>query len=120
MPPREIKLKRVYDARDDDDGLRILVERLWPRGLTKTDVAADHWVKDVAPTPELRKWFSHQAERWDEFQRRYHAELANNETAVGSLQQLCDDHSVTFLFAAKDIERNSAVALRDFLLLAPR
>jgi uncharacterized protein YeaO (DUF488 family) len=115
MPSPEIKLKRAYEARGDDDGVRILVERLWPRGLTKADVAVDHWLKDVSPTPQLRKWFDHRAERWDEFRRRYNAELAANSAAVNELKRLCADEKVTFVFAAKDTERNGAVVLREFL-----
>lgn len=116
MASPQIKLKRVYETVADDDGVRILVERLWPRGLTKTDVAADHWLKDVAPSPDLRKWFSHRVERWDEFRQRYQTELANNGAVVESLRHLCDGPTVTFLYAAKDIERNGAIVLRDFLL----
>ena len=119
MPSPIIKLKRVYESADDDDGVRILVERLWPRGLTKADVAADHWLKDAAPSPDLRKWFGHREERWIEFRRRYRAELTRNDPAVEALQRLCDGGNVTFLFAAKDTARNGAVVLREFLLSKP-
>jgi DNA-3-methyladenine glycosylase len=120
MSSLKISLKRVYEAPDADDGVRILVERLWPRGLTKASVAADHWIKDIAPSAELRTWFGHRVERWEEFCERYHAELDNNDTALETLKRLCAGQSVTFLFAAKDIERNGAVALRDYLLAEPR
>lgn len=121
MSSLKINLKRVYEAPADDDGVRILVERLWPRGLTKANVAADHWIKDIAPSPELRTWFGHREERWEEFHQRYHAELANNDAALETLKRLCTSQTVTtFLFAAKDVERNGAVALRDYLLTKPR
>ncbi len=116
MSKLNIGLKRVYEAPSVDDGLRILVERLWPRGLTKDAVAADHWLKDIAPSPELRTWYGHRVERWGEFCERYHGELAANTAAVDTLIQLCTGHPVTFLFAAKDTEHNGAVALRDFLM----
>ena len=119
MSSREIKLKRVYEASAENDGPRILVERLWPRGLTKADVAADHWFKDVAPSPALRTWFGHRVERWEEFRRRYRAELADNGAAVNSLKRICSGQSVTFLFAAKETERNGAVVLREFLMSKP-
>ena len=111
----EICLKRVYEAPSGDDGLRILVERLWPRGLSKAAAAIDHWVIDVAPTPQLRTWFGHRPERWAEFHRRYRAELVENDATVDALRKLCAGRQVTFVFAAKDVERNSAVVLREFL-----
>ena len=116
MPPLEIELKRAYEAPSDRDGLRILVERLWPRGLTKAAAAIDHWLKDIAPTPELRTWYGHRPDRWPEFRRRYRAELRSNQTAVDSLRALSTGRLVTFVFAAKDVDRNSAVVLKDFLL----
>ena len=111
-----IKLKRAYDPPATDDGVRILVERLWPRGLTNSDAAIDHWLKDIAPTPHLRKWFDHRPERWEEFRRRYVAELAANDVAADELKCLCRNNVVTFVFAARDVERNGAVVLREFLL----
>ena len=115
MSDLAITLKRAYLAPSPEDGTRILVERLWPRGLTKDKAAIDHWVKDIAPTPELRKWYGHVPERWDEFQRRYRRELAANSDVLADVQKLCADNQVTFVFAAKDEARNSAVVLRDFL-----
>ena len=109
-------MKRAYEAPADDDGLRIFVERLWPRGLSKTDAAFDHWTKDVAPTPRLRAWFGHRPERWAAFRERYGVELTENAATVDALKKLCAGRQVTFVFAAKDVERNSAVVLRDFLL----
>ena len=114
--PREIALKRAYQAPSGDDGLRILVERLWPRGVSKADAAIDHWVKDVAPTPQLRTWFGHRPERWAEFRERYRAELEENHATVDALRELCAGRQVTFVFAAKDEARNSAAVLREFLL----
>lgn len=119
MSPLTINLKRAYEAPSDDDGVRILVERLWPRGLTTSDAAIDHWMKDVAPTPDLRTWYGHRPERWPEFRTRYEAELAANGALIGELRNLCASGTVTFVFAAKDLERNSALVLREFLLSRP-
>ncbi|MCG8547126.1 MAG: DUF488 family protein [Alphaproteobacteria bacterium] len=112
----QIELKRVYEPPDSADGVRILVERLWPRGLTKAAAAIDHWTKEVAPTPALRKWYGHRPELWPEFRQRYLAELTENTAEVDALKRLCADGPVTFVYAAKDMERNSATVLRAFLL----
>jgi len=114
--PYRIDLKRVYEAPSQDDGLRVLVERLWPRGVSKVEASIDHWTKDVAPTPQLRTWFGHRAERWEEFRRRYRSELRQNRAAVEALKCLCAGQRVTFVFAARDVERNGAVVLREFIL----
>jgi uncharacterized protein YeaO (DUF488 family) len=111
-----IALKRVYDMACESDGLRILVERLWPRGMSKDRASIDHWMKETAPSPELRRWYGHRPERWAEFQTRYHAELDANAEAVRALQRLCEAGPVTFVFAARDTERNSASALKRYLL----
>lgn len=116
MSPLSIKLKRVYEAPSADDGVRILVERLWPRGLSNSDAAIDRWMKDIAPTPGLRTWYGHRPERWPEFRARYEAELATNGARVDELGNLCAGRTATFVFAAKDVERNSAMVLRKFLL----
>lgn len=116
MPAQPIALKRAYLPPSAEDGLRILVERLWPRGLTKDRAAIDHWVKDIAPSAALRKRYSHEPVRWAEFQRRYRVELDDNAAAVDALIALCTDKPVTFVFAAKDETRNSAVLLRDYVL----
>jgi len=116
MPPPRIVLKRVYEAPSKDDGLRVLVERLWPRGVSKSAAAIDHWTKDVAPTPQLRTWYGHRPERWTEFAKRYRGELVENKATVDALRALCVDKRVTFVLAAKDVERSSATILRDFLL----
>ena len=119
MSPTSIKLKRVYERPSDNDGLRVLVERLWPRGVTKAAAGIDHWAKDVAPTPALRTWFGHRPDRWKEFRRRYFVELEANYAAVDALQTLCTRQHITFVFAAKDVQRNGAIVLREFLLSEP-
>jgi uncharacterized protein YeaO (DUF488 family) len=110
-----IRLKRAYDEPAPDDGVRILVERLWPRGLTKGRAKIDFWLKDVSPSPELRKWYAHDPAKWAEFQKRYRAELAENKSAIQELRAKCDSGTVTFVYAARDEERNSALILKDFL-----
>ncbi len=111
----EIRLKRAYEKPASDDGIRVLVERLWPRGLSKDRAAVDLWIKDVAPSPELRRWFNHDPTRWDEFQRRYRAELRQKRDVVDELRQKCRDGIVTFVYAARDEEHNSALVLRAYL-----
>ena len=115
VPPLRIGLKRVYDSPAASDGRRVLVERLWPRGLTKERAAVDHWAKDLSPSPDLRAWYGHRPELWPEFRRRYRAELAAKGPALDELRRLCAQRRVTFVFAAKDEARNSAVVLKDFL-----
>ncbi len=111
-----ISLKRVYDMACETDGLRILVERLWPRGVSKDRASIHHWLKKIAPSPELRRWYGHRPERWAKFQARYHAELDANAEAVRALRRFCEAGPVTFVFAARDTERNSAAALKRYLL----
>jgi uncharacterized protein YeaO (DUF488 family) len=111
----EIRLKRAYEARSPDDGLRILVERLWPRGLTKERAAIDLWLKDVSPSSELRKWYGHDLAKWAEFQKRYQEELRENKAAVDELRKKCTSATVTFVYAAHDEEHNSALLLKNFL-----
>jgi uncharacterized protein YeaO (DUF488 family) len=110
-----IHLKRAYDPPSDADGFRILVERLWPRGLTKEKAAIDLWLKEVAPSPELRKWYSHDPAHWEEFKRRYRAELAANAKGVSELQSHLQKGPVTFVYAARDEQRNSALLLKEFI-----
>ena len=110
-----IKLKRVYEPASGDDGYRVLVDRLWPRGVSKERAALDLWLKDVGPSNELRKWYGHVPERWPEFQDRYRAELAESAAFV-ELESAVKAHEVvTLLFAAKDEERNEAVVLKVML-----
>ncbi len=111
----DIALKRAYEVPSETDGRRILVERLWPRGLSKDKASIHHWLKEIAPSPELRRWYGHRPERWTEFQARYHAELDANAEVVRALRTHCDAEPVTFVFAARDTERNSAVALKRYL-----
>ena len=110
-----IKLKRVYDPPDETDGCRVLVDRIWPRGLSKADARVDKWLKDVAPTTGLRKWFAHDPAKWDEFRARYARELDQHGDAVRELRALSRGRTVTLLFAAKDSEHSNAAALKDYL-----
>ena len=110
-----IKLRRVYEKPSPADGTRILVERLWPRGLTKAHAAVDLWMKDVAPSAELRRWFGHDPARWKEFQTRYRKELRANKDAVKLLRQKCREGTVTFVYGARDQEHNAALVLQMFL-----
>ena len=111
----EIRLKRAYEEPAPEDGQRILVERLWPRGLSKERAAVDVWLKDVAPSPELRRWFGHEPARWEEFRKRYWAELEANPDAVAELRGKVRKGPVTFIYAARDEQHNGALALRDYL-----
>lgn len=110
-----IRLKRVYDAPAKSDGARLLVERLWPRGLTKDKAAIEEWFKDIAPSPELRTWYGHDPAKWAEFRRRYREELRRRPEAVEALRRRVRGGPVTFVYAAKDEERNSARVLKEFL-----
>ena len=113
---KPVRLKRAYDAPSSDDGLRVLVDRLWPRGLRRDSSKIDLWLKDVAPSDGLRRWFGHDPSRWVEFEKRYRAELAKNAQNVASLRELLKrDKPLTLLYAAKDSEHNNAIVLRDFL-----
>lgn len=109
-----IKLKRVYEKPSHDDGLRILVDRLWPRGVTKLAARVDLWLKDIAPSPALRTWFGHDPARWMEFRKRYFDELKQRGDAVAQLRALIAAQPVTFVYAAKDPEHTHALALKDF------
>ena len=111
----KIRLKRAYEPLSDDDGTRILVERLWPRGLTKEKAAIDLWLKEVAPSPELRKWYSHDTSRWDEFRKRYRAEIEDNGEVLSDLNRRLKEGPVTFVYAAKDELHNSALVLKEYL-----
>lgn len=111
-----IKLKRAYDAPEKSDGIRFLAERLWPRGIKKEALQLDDWLKDVAPSTELRKWFSHDPEKWSEFQRRYRAELKAHPEAWQPIVAAAKKGKVTLLFSSRDQEHNNVVALRDYLL----
>lgn len=110
-----IRLKRAYDEPSRRDGLRILVERLWPRGVSREKAAIDLWLKDVAPSTELRKWFGHDPARWDTFRKRYRAELQQKGDLLSLLKHRTTEGTVTFVYAAHDEERNSAVVLKESL-----
>lgn len=108
----EIKLKRIYDEASESDGFRVLVDRLWPRGVKKDNARVDLWVKTIAPTTELRKWFNHDVSKWDEFCRRYKQELDTNPDFASFADTVSQHPVVTFLFGAKDTEHNNAVVLK--------
>jgi uncharacterized protein YeaO (DUF488 family) len=110
-----IKLKRVYEQPSSDDGFRVLVERLWPRGVTKVGARLDLWLKDVSPSADLRKWYSHDVSKWDEFQKRYRDELANHQEALTQIKEMAKKGTVTFVYAASDHEHNSALILKQFI-----
>ena len=111
----DVRLKRVYEAPEDSDGLRILIDRIWPRGLTKQAAAIDLWLKDIAPTTELRKWFNHNPAKWSQFQTRYTAELESNPEAVQQLTSLLNQSITTLIYGAKDEQHNHAVVLAGYL-----
>lgn len=111
-----IKLKRAYDE-VEDDGCRILVDRLWPRGISKEELKIDHWLKEVAPSDELRKWFDHDPEKFEEFSERYLDELkTSSNSQIDKLQSLCkENQKITLVYAAKDRDHNNAVVLKNYL-----
>lgn len=115
MSGGKVQVKRVYDAPEESDGRRILVDRLWPRGLTKEKAAIDVWLKEVSPSNELRKWYGHDPEKWDEFRRRFGAELDANPEAVAELRAELKKGRATLLFSSKETEINNAMALREYL-----
>ena len=110
-----ITLKRAYDPIGSTDGMRVLVERLWPRGVKKTGLRLDAWLKDVAPSPALRRWFSHDPKKWDAFRRRYHDELRANAEALEPILKAARRGRVTFVYSSHDTEHNNAVALKQYL-----
>lgn len=110
-----ITLKRIYEPAGKDDGFRVLVDRLWPRGISKEEADLDLWLKDVAPSNELRKWFGHDPAKWTEFEKRYKAELEDKKEQLVQLRSQAAKGHVTLLFAAKDTEHNNAVVLQKYL-----
>lgn len=110
-----IKIKRVYEAPSEKDGYRILVDRLWPRGLKKEDASIDEWLKDIAPSDELRKWFGHDPQRWQEFQKKYTAALKKNTVAESFMEKYKHTATITLVYGAKDELHNQAVVLQKFL-----
>lgn len=111
-----IKLKRAYERPEAGDGTRILIDRLWPRGVRKVDAAIDRWMKDIAPSSALRKWFGHDPARWHEFRRRYAAEVRQHPEMLEQLRAMARRGSVTLVFSAHDETHNDAIVLRDLLL----
>lgn len=110
-----IKLKRVYDAADESDGYRILVDRLWPRGLSKNKVEVDEWLKDIAPSDRLRKWYAHDVSNWSEFKRLYFLELSSQENLIQTIVEKSSNSTITLIYAAKDNEHNNAVVLKEYI-----
>lgn len=110
-----VKIKRVYEPPDKEDGLRILIDRLWPRGLTKEKAKVDEWLKELAPSTGLRKWFNHDPDKWKEFQKRYQQELKENTEEVARLKELLKKGNTTLVYGAKDEEHNDAVVLKEWL-----
>lgn len=116
IPPHPIKLKRAYEPPANDDGIRILIDRLWPRGVKKTAASIDEWMKEIAPSTALRKWFGHDPSRWPEFRRRYRKEIAEHPMEFDRLRALVQHGPITLVFSARDQEHNDAVVLREMLL----
>jgi uncharacterized protein YeaO (DUF488 family) len=110
-----IKIKRVYEQSSPDDGKRVLVDRLWPRGIKKEDAQIDEWMKDIAPSAELRKWFGHDPKKWGEFKKRYFSELHEKQDAVAGIVSLARKGAVTLVFASKEERFNNAVALKEYI-----
>lgn len=116
---QRIRLKRAYEPAGDADGTRILVDRLWPRGISKEDANLDGWVRELAPSPALRRWFGHDVERWDEFRRRYRIELEYHPDALARLKALTRRGPLTLVYGAKDQAHNHAIVLKNVLLGLP-
>jgi len=111
----KIRIKRVYENPSKEDGMRILVDRLWPRGLTRENANIDLWLKNIAPTTELRKWFDHDPNKWEEFKKRYQVELEKNKDEVSILKKQHREKVVTLVYGAKDEEHNEALVLKEWL-----
>lgn len=110
-----IQLKRIYEPAAPGDGVRILVDRLWPRGISKEKASLDLWLKDIAPSTALRQWFGHDPAKWQEFRKRYNKELTEHPEAVATLKEKMRQGKVTLLYGARDTEHNEAVVLKDYL-----
>lgn len=110
-----IRIKRVYDEPSSEDGQRILVDRLWPRGLSKDKAKIDHWARDLSPSSELRKWYGHDPEKWEEFRKRYFQELSAQDAATADMMARMQKGPVTLLFSSKELRLNNAQALKDYL-----
>jgi len=112
---KDVKLKRAYESPEPGDGMRILIDRLWPRGIKKTDAAIDRWIRDLAPSTELRRWFGHRLERWPEFRRRYVAELQERRELLEEIRAATRAGPVTLVYAARDEAHNNAAVLKELL-----
>jgi len=110
-----IALKRIYEKPEVNDGKRILIDKLWPRGMKKDEATVDEWIKEVAPSDKLRKWFSHDPVKWNEFKKRYWEELKKKQEIVSKLAKECKEKKVTFLYSTKETRYNNAVALKEYL-----
>jgi len=110
-----VRVRRVYEPPQDDDGARVLIDRLWPRGLKRESLHLAEWIRDLAPSDALRNWFKHDPKKWDEFRRRYFAELDSKPHVWKRLLEIADRGTVTLLYSAKDTEHNNAIALREYL-----
>jgi uncharacterized protein YeaO (DUF488 family) len=115
MTKCNLNIKRVYDDPDKNDGYRILVDRLWPRGISRSELLFDEWIKDLAPSTSLRKWFNHEPEKWSAFIWRYQQELKHNKAVVDLMKNLSMHTSVTLLYSARDKEHNHAIVLKHFI-----
>tara|TARA_R110001592_G_scaffold363372_2_gene686273 strand:+ start:147341 stop:147712 length:372 start_codon:yes stop_codon:yes gene_type:complete len=113
--PKIIRCKRVYESPARNDGYRVLVDRIWPRGIKKSDLALDEWCKELAPSAELRQWFAHDPQRWAGFYQKFHNELGEQANAIRQVMDNCGSRPLTLLYAARDTEHNNAVALKMFL-----
>jgi uncharacterized protein YeaO (DUF488 family) len=116
VPSQNVRIKRIYEPASKADGTRILVDRLWPRGITKADAKLDQWNREITPSGRLRAWFGHDPERWTEFSHRYRAELGNHADALGELRRQACEGPITLLYAAKDGAHTHAIVLRNVLL----
>lgn len=112
---RRIAIKRVYDTPSAEDGFRILVDRIWPRGVSKSDAQIHKWTKDIAPTTELRKWFGHNPEKWLEFKKRYFRQIKEHSELVNDILHCSREQTITLVYAAKDQKYNNAVALKEYI-----
>lgn len=110
-----IKIKRVYDEPAPDDGYRILVDRLWPRGISKEKGKIDYWAKEISPSHELRKWYAHDHSKWEEFKQKYFSEMNQNQEALTEFREKTSIGTVTFLFSSKELKLNNAYALKEFI-----
>lgn len=113
--PREVQTKRIYDAAEESDGYRVLIDHIWPRGMSRERARLDQWARELAPSGELRKWFSHDPERFDQFRARYRDELAEHSEAIEALRERAGRERLTIVYAARDRAHNNAVVLAELL-----